>query len=604
MIVSAMLSAVPSPNPEDQRKNLQTPGFCATPDTDTRPAKAVRVTAHATDLASAAMPNVSTELTAAPSVKISPAVNEEPEAEVEKRRGFSKCLHNYIPGYERLARLPKQLLGISPFDGDYLPSRVPLISPFRMTLPVPTPFNFRRPIEILATYFKGAEKFSGAGRDNRYLDVPGFGPVLVTRDPAIIRAITTNTGEKEGQFDRDELPSMGIAQETGADSLLYSNGEEWKKMRKLAAAPFGKTALFSPERFQEFEATFRDSITKRLEVLRDKLAQSEQKTMTIKLEPEIKTVMLEMLVNNFFGANLPYDVLREKYVPALERVIDRIVRDTVLNKIGLAPRKWPAWTPKLKQAKEDRELFDELTKICLETRKEGKGLWREFKSDAPDVLLRANIKVFLAGALEATTSFASWGITHLARNQDAQDRVYQEVAPINVYSPENLEKCTYLNDVMSETLRLTPSLYFLPRKARQDTWVETSDGNKMMIPKGTHILLDVWHANRNEEHWGADVSGYPATEFAPERWAEMIARGRSSKEMLHFGFGHGPRVCPGKHLGQLETALVVGAFAKVFKFRAPKHYDVKAGVSTKPLDGTEIELELREEYREPPVLAA
>ena len=77
-------------------------------------------------------------------------------------------------------------------------------------------------------------------------------------------------------------------------------------------------------------------------------------------------------------------------------------------------------------------------------------------------------------------------------------------------------------------------------------------------------------------------------------WAEMSARGRESKEILHFGFGHGPRVCPGKHLGQLEVALVVGAFVKLFKFKAENPENpAKAGVSTKPVDGALVDLELR-----------
>jgi cytochrome P450 len=116
----------------------------------------------------------------------------------------------------------------------------------------------------------------------------------------------------------------------------------------------------------------------------------------------------------------------------------------------------------------------------------------------------------------------------------------------------------------------------------------------MLIPSGTHILLDVWHANRHEDHWGVAASGYPATEFVPERWAHLAAQGRGSKETLHFGFGHGPRVCPGKHLGQLEVGLVVGAFVKMFRFTAPNAENpARAGVSTKPRDGTVVELELR-----------
>src|SRR5262249_33187541 len=154
----------------------------------------------------------------------------------------------------------------------------------------------------------------------------------------------------------------------------------------------------------------------------------------------------------------------------------------------------------------------------LSARREGNGLWGKFKSDAPDDALRSNLKVFLAGALEATTSFGCWAISHLARNLAAQEKVYEEVKDIHDYTPESLEKAEYFGRVLEETLRLTPALYFLPRLASADTWVETADGRKIFIPKGTHILLDVWHANRHEDHWGVPVSGFPAAEFVPERW--------------------------------------------------------------------------------------
>src|SRR5262249_39472178 len=158
---------------------------------------------------------------------------------------------------------------------------------------------------------------------------------------------------------------------------------------------------------------------------------------------------------------------------------------------------------------------------------------------------------------------------------------FAAVKDIHDYTPENLDRAEYLCHVLDETLRFTPSLYFLPRSASTDTWVQTADGRKMFIPQGTHILLDIWHANRHEDHWGVEITGFPALRFVPERWATMAALGRGSKEFLHFGFGHGPRVCPGKHLGQLEVALVVGAFVKTFKFRAdhPTN-EPKAGVST------------------------
>ena len=231
----------------------------------------------------------------------------------------------------------------------------------------------------------------------------------------------------------------------------------------------------------------------------------------------------------------------------------------------------------------------------LAARSSGRGLWKKFREEVPDAALRSNIKVFLAGALEATTSYATWTISHLARNELWQEKVFREVEAIADYSPEQLSGARHLGFVLDETLRLTPSLYFLPRKATVPTRIQTADGREMLIPRDTHILLDVWHANRHEDHWGESITGFSATEFAPDRWDKLATQKGPSKEHLHFGFGHGPRVCPGKHLGQLEVALVVGVFVKLFHFRAihPDN-EVKAGVSTKPADGTLVELELRE----------
>lgn len=501
-----------------------------------------------------------------------------------------------VPGYLHLERLPLQILRINPFGGTIRPARVSRFQPGsgRPTLPFPHPWNYDQPIRILETYFWGAEADEGSGRHNRYLDVPGFAPVLVTRDPGVIRAITSETGDQPGQFDRDTLPSTGIARATGKDTLLYANGPLWRRQRKLAAPPFGKTTLFQPEQFHEFAETFRHTVRERLEALRAALHRSGERTMQVALEPEIKAVMLEMLSNNFFGTEIPYEVIRNRYVPALERVIDHIVRDTVMNRLGLPRLKLPSLTRRIAEAQEANAHFDELTDLVLATRKEGKGLWRQFRSDAPDSALRSNIKVFLAGALEATTSYASWAISHLARNLPAQEKVFQEVKEITDYTPENLDAATYLGHALNETLRLTPSLYFLPRRATADTRIETADARTLTIPKGTHILLDVWHANRHEDHWDVAVTGFPALEFVPERWENIAAQGRASKDVLHFGFGHGPRVCPGKHLGQLEVGLVVGAFVKMFRFRAVNAENpARAGVSTKPLDGTLVELELR-----------
>ena len=489
------------------------------------------------------------------------------------------------------ARLWQQVRGVNPFGGDCLPTRVSLFGFGRPTLPFPHPWNYQNPIKIFQTFYWDAEKKTGWGKHNRYLYVAGLSPVLLTRDPGIIKAVLSATGDKPGQFDRDTSPTAGIARATGEDSLLYSNGCVWRQQKKLSAEPFSRSNLFQPEKFHGFEQTFRKTVAERLEALRSHQQASGQKIVRVELELEIKVVMLEMLVNNFFGGRVSYAELRDRFVPALTMLIDYMISDTVAPVLQAHYRLLTGRNALLKQKQAD---FEALTDIALAGRAKGLGSWSQFESDATDEALRSNIRVFLAGAMEATTSFASWALSHLSRRPDLQEQIHAEVKDMNVYDPDNLAQAVTLNRVLEETLRLTPALYFLPRRASVDTWIETADHRKMFMPKGTHLRLDVWHANRCEEFWGQAVTGYPAETFEPKRWEFLAAKGITAKDMLHFGFGHGPRFCPGRFLGMLEVGLVVGAVVKIFKFTAAgETTKAKAGVSSKPADGVLVDLELR-----------
>jgi cytochrome P450 len=489
------------------------------------------------------------------------------------------------------SRLVQQVKGVNPFDGDCLPTRVSLFRSGRPALPFPHLWNYKEPIKIFETFYWDAERQTGSGKHNRYLYIAGLPPVLLTREPAIIRAVLSATGDKPGQFDRDTSPTAGIARATGEDSLLYANGAVWRRQKTLSAQPFSRSNLFQPEKFHGFEQTFRKTVAKRLEALRSYQQASGEKVIRIQLEPEIQVLMLEMLVNNFFGGCVAYEELRNRFVPALVFLIDHMIRDTVAP---FATAFCGAFTGRNSIVKQKKADFEALTDIALSGRAEGLGLWNQFKSDATDEALRSNIRVFLAGAMEATTSFASWSLSHLSHARDIQDQIYEEVKEMGVYDPDNLASAVTLNRVLEETLRLTPALYFLPRRATVDTWVETTDHRKMFIPKDTQLRLDVWHANRCEEFWGKAVTGYSADTFAPERWEVLAKRGITAKDILHFGFGHGPRFCPGRFLGLLEVGLVVGAVVKMFKFTAVgERTKAKAGVSTKPADGVLVDLELR-----------
>ena len=71
--------------------------------------------------------------------------------------------------------------------------------------------------------------------------------------------------------------------------------------------------------------------------------------------------------------------------------------------------------------------------------------------------------------------------------------------------------------------------------------------------------------------------------------------GAVSKDFLHFGFGHGARVCPGKHLGELEIALVVGCNLQALRVQGESTRSIprRPVYQQNRMDGTLVELRLR-----------
>ena len=140
-----------------------------------------------------------------------------------------------------MRQLPRQLLFRSPFKGDFATSRVWITRPESRndTLPFPHPWNYHQPLEILDTFFSKADDQVGSAKHNRFLEIPFCSAVLISREPSVIRAILTATGDKEGQFDRDAMSSTGIARATGAG---YAPVFKWAKL--AAAAPGIRVAIW------------------------------------------------------------------------------------------------------------------------------------------------------------------------------------------------------------------------------------------------------------------------------------------------------------------------------------------------------------------------
>lgn len=125
---------------------------------------------------------------------------------------------------------------------------------------------------------------------------------------------------------------------------------------------------------------------------------------------------------------------------------------------------------------------------------------------------------------ETSATALAWGLMRLAKNQDAQRKLREELlaVPEDRLDFDELLALPYLDKVTREILRMDAPVPGAPRIAAADvvvplqTPIRGRDGKMMdsvKLRKGDQIVASMFELNRSVELWGNDVN-----EFKPERW--------------------------------------------------------------------------------------
>ena len=172
--------------------------------------------------------------------------------------------------------------------------------------------------------------------------------------------------------------------------------------------------------------------------------------------------------------------------------------------------------------------------------------------------LRSQLLNILLAGRDTTAGLLGWVFWSLARDQRVFDKLRSVIlSDFGTYENPNdisfaaLKGCAYLQYVMSETLRLFPTVPFNSRRAVKDTCLPVGGGVDQKAPlfvaKDHEVNYSVHLMHRRKDLWGND-----ADEFKPERW---VGR-KAGWEFLPFNGG--PRIC----LGQ-QHALTLAGFTIV-----------------------------------------
>ena len=161
------------------------------------------------------------------------------------------------------------------------------------------------------------------------------------------------------------------------------------------------------------------------------------------------------------------------------------------------------------------------------------------------------ISTIHAGA-ETTASTLALTIHHLLTNSSALAALLQELQIADLKSPptfKSVAKLPYLEATIKESMRLS-SVSISPLDREVPTGGAHIAG--VFIPGGTAVAVNVTALALRADVWGAEPQVY-----RPDRWIVADDAERTKMERAFSGFGHGKRMCIGKHIAMIEMKKVL-----------------------------------------------
>ncbi|CAH1392177.1 unnamed protein product [Nezara viridula] len=176
------------------------------------------------------------------------------------------------------------------------------------------------------------------------------------------------------------------------------------------------------------------------------------------------------------------------------------------------------------------------------------------KIEITDRLLMAQSFVFFVGGFETTSRTLHYLIYQLAQHPEIQERARQEVLRIkekhSQFSYDALKDLKFLDNCISETLRLNPPVSMLNRECTND--FTFPDGTS--IEKGEQIVIPIYSIHRDPKYFPEP------TKFNPDRFLSDPQRG------TYLPFGDGPRICIGKRFALVEIKIVMARLLERYNF--------------------------------------
>ncbi|XP_028777206.1 cytochrome P450 81E8-like isoform X3 [Neltuma alba] len=172
-----------------------------------------------------------------------------------------------------------------------------------------------------------------------------------------------------------------------------------------------------------------------------------------------------------------------------------------------------------------------------------------------DQIIKGLALVMLLAGTDTSATTLEWAMTCLLNNphvlEKAKKEIDTQIGNERLIDEPDMSKLPYLQNIISETLRLHPAAPLLvPHEASNDCTIAGYN-----VPRGTMVLINAWAIHRDPQLW-SDPTG-----FMPERFEK---EGEANK-LIPFGLGR--RACPGSGLAQRTVGLTLGLLIQCFEWK-------------------------------------
>nr|QQS74306.1 cytochrome P450 dependent monooxygenase [Piper nigrum] len=389
--------------------------------------------------------------------------------------------------------------------------------------------------------------------------VGSWGPMIVVSDADLAWEVLVT---KSPDFAGRVLSKLSHLFNADYNTVVaYDAGPQWQSLRRgLQHGPLGPAHVSAQARFHEEDMKL---------LVSDMMRAAKKGGNNGVVEPlaYVRRATIRFLSRLCFGEAFN----DEAFVEGMDEAVEETIRATGHARILDAfyfTRHLPIIRRSFMNTVAAKKKIESLVRPLL-SRPAPPGSYLHFllSTDAPESMIIFRIfEVYLLG-VDSTASTTTWALAFLVSNQQAQEKLHNELAQYcasqnnqNIKA-EDVGKLSYLLGVVKETMRMKPiAPLAVPHKTLKETML---DGKR--VAAGTTVVVNLYAVHYNPKLW-------PEPEqFRPERFVIGASGGNgggSSEYMLqsYLPFGGGMRACAGMEVGKLQVAMVVANLVMSFKW--------------------------------------